>query len=355
MPDFVLAFLFYGYGNRENEDVLLILRFSALLSFLFIVGCSESPETFKFSGHVMGTTYSVVLVETDLADSLFEETKVGVDEVLSRVDRDLSTYKPDSEIMRFNNADVGQTFMFGPHMQHVTDISIDVLEKSKGYFDPSIGPLVSAWGFGVNSQTSKPSKEIIEQLKSQANMSPVSWDGGRSFKKVGVGFIDYSAVAKGYGVDLVADYLREQGFKDFMVEVGGEIKVAGKNVERINWRMGIEQPDLMMRKAYNIAYITNVSMATSGDYRNYIDDEDGRYSHTINPISGYPVKNDIASVSVILESCAYADAWATALMAMGSEKGVTFASEHNIPAYFILRESKGFSAIATEQMKSYMN
>jgi thiamine biosynthesis lipoprotein len=173
-------------------------------------------------------------------------------------------------------------------------------------------------------------------------------------RKLADGFIDYSAIAKGYGVDRAAQALESIGFTNFLVEVGGEVRVLGTNASGEAWRLGIEQPDILGRKAYNVAHLKDVSMATSGDYRNFIEGSEGRYSHTIDPKTGYPVSSEIASVSVVMKDCASADAWATALLAMGRERALEYAERKNLAAFFIFREDDGFSSHASKQMQQYL-
>lgn len=337
------------------------MAFRLLLVFisLLIVGCSEDLDELSFNGQIMGTTYSVKLVEGGAVDfndqALHEKAKQRVQEALSGVDQALSTYKQDSELMQFNLSPVGSILVMGKEMREVTLLSLEILEASDGFFDPSIGPLVKAWGFGAGSSKSQPDEQELKRFLAQTGMRSLELIEGNRVRKAGEGFVDYSAIAKGYGVDRAAASLRVLGFQNFMVEVGGEVRVSGHNALGGPWRLGIEQPDFLERKAYNIVHISNVSMATSGDYRNFIDGPHGRYSHTINPQTGYPVSNDVASVSVIMDDCASADAWATALLAMGKDKALELSERLEIAAYFIVREEDGFSSYLTENMRKYVH
>ena len=337
----------------------LVHRYLVVALFLFLGGCNTEPRVYAFNGEIMGTTYSVKLVEGGVVD--FDDSempsiaKSAVANALARVDGALSTYKANSELMRFNQAAVGSISEMGVEMREVTTMSLEILKASDGFFDPSIGALVSAWGFGAFSQETAPSEDQIRALLAQSGMRFVKVVDGALIEKVGQGFIDYSAIAKGYGVDKVSEGLSSLGFENFMVEVGGEVRVAGHNVEGKPWRLGIEQPDILERKAYNVAHISDVSMATSGDYRNFIDGPEGRYSHTINPQTGYPVSNDVASVSVIMKDCSSADAWATALLAMGKEKALDMVEQRGVAAFFIFREADGFRSHASEKMQAYLH
>lgn len=306
----------------------------------------------------MGTTYSVKVVEggkVDFGDKgLHELTQRRVAQALDQVDRSLSTYKSQSELMRFNRATPGTEFEMGEEMREVTLLSLEILKASGGYFDPSIGPLVSAWGFGAESSSVAPSAEEVGLLLAKAGMRSLEIKESVSIRKVSDGFIDYSAIAKGYGVDRVAQVLESMGFINFLVEVGGEVRVLGTNAAGEAWRLGIEQPDILGRKAYNVAHLNDVSMATSGDYRNFIEGPEGRYSHTIDPLTGYPVSSEIASVSVVMNDCASADAWATALLAMGRNRALEYAEQKDLAAFFIFREGDGFTSQASKQMRQYL-
>lgn len=334
-------------------------RLVLLIALSSIHGCSNGPRVHAFSGAIMGTTYSVKLIEGGLPSFdnayVLNAAEALSYEALVQVDEALSTYKESSDLMRFNRSDVGSVFKMGDEMRDVTELSLEILKASDGFFDPSIGALISAWGFGALASDSSPSDDQVKVLLAESGMRFVKVVGGAEIKKVGMGFIDYSAIAKGYGVDKVAEALYSLGFENFMVEVGGEVRVAGHNAERSPWRLGIEQPDILDRKAYNVAHISDVSMATSGDYRNFIDGPKGRHSHTINPQTGYPVSNEVASVSVIMKDCASADAWATALLAMGKERALGVAQDQGLAAFFIFRDKDGFRSHATAKMLAYLH
>lgn len=337
----------------------MLLRYLFLgLVALQLAACSHDARVLSFGGEVMGTTYSIKVVEGGSVDfndeGLSELTQRSVVQALDQVDSALSTYKTQSELMRLNRAMPGAEFEMGEEMREVTLLSLNILEASGGYFDPSIGPLVSAWGFGAESSSVAPDEQEVALLLSKAGMRSLEVEDSVRVRKVADGFIDYSAIAKGYGVDRAAQALESIGFTNFLVEVGGEVRVLGTNSSGEAWRLGIEQPDILGRKAYNVAHLKDVSMATSGDYRNFIEGSEGRYSHTIDPKTGYPVSSEIASVSVVMKDCASADAWATALLAMGRERALEYAERKNLAAFFIFREDDGFSSHASKQMQQYL-
>jgi thiamine biosynthesis lipoprotein len=196
------------------------------------------------------------------------------------------------------------------------------------------------------------STQVSELLRLSAFKS-VALENGR-LRKLNNGSIDFSAIAKGYAVDAVSEYLSRIGQENYLIELGGEIYAAGTNQAGVSWRLGIEEPDFMGRKSYNVVEINNQALATSGDYRNFIEENGHRYSHTIDPKTGYPVERSVASVSVIAATCAEADAWATALSAMGSEKAVNFAEENKLNAFFILRQDESFLTAVTGEFGRHL-
>lgn len=326
---------------------------------LSLMGCTDKPVTTEFSGPIMGTAYNVKIIsDSELPTTQYRMLNDGILAQLNGVDVSLSTYKPSSELMRFNNLDVGDSLVVSEKAYKVFELSMSLLEKSDGYFDPSVGTLVSAWGFGAQAAdagSSPPTEMEVNSLLASSQMRLVEMiPETRELRKVSKGFVDLSAIAKGFAVDEVHDYLLREGFTDFMVEVGGEISVSGLNAMRQKWRLGIERPDFNSRSAYTIAHISDVAMATSGDYRNFIGGGETRYSHTINPVTGYPAKTDLASVSVISSSCASADAWATGFMAMGYERASNIADELGLAVYFIRRNDAGFISSMSQSMKQYL-
>lgn len=328
-------------------------------SLLLLIGCSDKLVSTEFSGPIMGTGYNVKIIsDSSISPEQYQTLSDGILVKLNAVDAALSTYKPSSELMRFNELDVGESLVVSEDTFGIVELSLLLLKKSGGYFDPSIGPLVSAWGFGAQAtpdSASAPSEKEIASLLEGSQMRMVELvPETRALLKASEGFMDLSAIAKGFAVDKVHEYLIHQGFTDFMVEVGGEVSVSGLNASRQNWRLGIERPDFGSRTAYTIAHISDVAMATSGDYRNFIGGGESRYSHTINPITGYPARTDLASVSVIATSCALADAWATAFMAMGYERAIKLADELGLAVYFIRRSDTGFVAATSQAMKQYL-
>ncbi len=289
---------------------------------------------FSFSGNVMGTTYQVKIIlpkEQKLPEGIGEK----IHACLEKIDNLMSTYKSESELSRFNQYEGNDPFAVSPETREVFKISLDVAQQTNGALDITVFPLVEIWGFGPKTVEQPPTREQVE-----AELKRVDY---RKIEIVPEGIkkhkpdiqCDFSAVAKGYAVDKVAELLDQFSFNSYMIEVGGEVRVKGEKYSGTPWSIGIEKPTSMGHSALLAIKLKDRAMATSGNYRNFYIWEGKKYSHEIDPYTGYPVPNTIASVSVIHPSCAYADAYATAFMVMGLEKGLRFAEEKHIPALFI--------------------
>lgn len=299
----------------------------------------------------MGTTYSITVVADQLPpDDLSQQ----IDRLLSKVDRSMSTYKDESEISRFNRLSVGQTQKISSEFAEVIRISQKIWHQSNGAFDPTIGPLVDLWGFGpVDREGQVPSSESIEQVLSNVGFESIVLED-LTLSKLAPVALDVSAVAKGYAVDLVANHLEMLALPDYLVEIGGEIRVSGTNPDGQPWRIALEQPQLFAA-VDRVIEISDSAIATSGDYRNYFEKDGVRYSHTIDPRTGMPIRHKLASVSVIAESCAEADAWATALSVMGAVESKKLANQLGLAVYMLVREDDQFVAEHSDKFEQYLH
>ena len=299
----------------------------------------------------MGTTYSITVVADQLPpDDLSQQ----IDRLLSKVDNSMSTYKDESEISRFNRLSVGETIEISSEFAEVIRISQSVWHQSNGAFDPTIGPLVDLWGFGpVDREQQIPSTESIEQVLTTIGFESVVLQG-LTLSKLRPVALDLSAVAKGYAVDLVANHLEMLALPDYLVEIGGELRVSGANPEGIPWRIALEQPQLFAA-VDKVIELTDIAIATSGDYRNYFEKGGVRYSHTIDPRNGMPIRHQLASVTVITESCAEADAWATAFSVLGADESAELANKLGLAAYMLVREDDQFMALHSDAFDVYLD
>ena len=322
--------------------------FPILLSAL--VGCQNQLIT--ISGPTMGTTFQVKIVQREItlsADVLEREINVR----LTEVNRQMSTYRDNSEITQFNRSRSTDWFGVSSDFAYVLHIAREISTWSDGAFDVTIGPLVNLWGFGPNAIPDRiPSPDSIVAYRALVGYKKILIDlSAPALKKeLPEIYCDLSAVAKGFGVDRVASYLDSLGINHYFIEIGGELRTKGHNHLRQPWRIGIASPagqgELQKALALN-----NMSMATSGDYHNYFERDGVRYSHTIDPRTGRPITHALASVSVIHKSCAYADGLATAINVMGPEKGFAFAEKRNLAVFMIVRQEDGFVEKMTSDFK----
>lgn len=321
-----------------------------LASFLFLglllSGCEPRVdyEAHRFSGPTMGTTFNVTLVVTDQSPSVDPSTiQAGLERELAQINQQMSTYIDDSELMQFNRSEVGQWQSLSAPLAEVLAISRRISERSEGAFDITVGPLVDLWGFGPQAEPEQvPSDAAIAAARSEMGYAQVALDGQRARRLSDVR-LDLSAVAKGYGVDHLADWLEAQGYEHYLVEIGGEVRLSGSSPRGDAWRIGVEQPSLVQGDGRKALALTDIAMATSGDYRNYYERDGVRYSHTIDPRTGRPIAHRLASVTVLAPTSAEADAWATALNVLGPEAGMALAEREKLPVYMIVKTDDGFT------------
>ena len=321
-----------------------------LIASVLSVGCSSKPEVIELSGTKMGTTYNITVVADQLPpDDLHQR----IDNLLSLVDNSMSTYKSDSELSRFNRMAVGQEMQISEDFARVLQISHDVWQRSGGAFDPTIGPLVDLWGFGPTvTDNTAPSTQQLSLAVRDIGFQHLILDD-LSLSKTRPVQLDLSAVAKGYAVDLVADMLEMLGLPDYLVEIGGEIRASGSNPNGQIWRVAIEEPALIS-SVNRVIPVAESAVATSGDYRNYFEQEGIRYSHILDPRSGSPIKHNLASVTVLSNSCAEADAWATAFLVMGAEPSLQLAEQLKLPIYLLTKEGDTFKGANSEAFEPFL-
>jgi thiamine biosynthesis lipoprotein len=326
--------------------------FFLLLTSILVSGCDHAPEIIKISGSKMGTTYHVTIVADQPAPADLAEQ---IDQVLNAVDQSMSTYKSQSELSQFNRLPIGEQVKASDQLWAVLQASEQVWQQSSGAFDPTVGPVVDLWGFGpVPTQDTIPADQDIAAALAGAGYQHLQLDStAQTISKQKAIALDLSAVAKGYAVDQVAELLEMLALPDYLVEVGGEMRLSGSNPEGNPWRIAIELPSLMPQ-VQEVIEIHNGAMATSGDYRNYFEKDDVRYSHTIDPRNGKPITHSLASVTVITDFCADADAWATALMVLGEEEGMAIANQYSIPAYMLIREGESFRVHSSSAFQPYL-
>ena len=328
--------------------------FFAALILVAVGGCSLGPETLKFGGESMGTTYHITVHGLPKGVTP-EAAKHATEDALTDVDRRMSTYKPDSELSRFNAHASQEPFPVSAETAEVFRISRQVSEASGGAFDITVGPLVNAWGFGPEKISGDPDDATIAALRERVGWQLVEVrDDNTLVKKRPDLYCDLSAVAKGYGVDKAAEALDRLGVGNYLVEVGGEVRTKGVNPAGQSWRLAIEKPTDEGQRLQLLVGLSGTSLATSGDYRNFRLENGRRLSHEIDPRTGRPITNNVASASVIHPSCAWADAYATALMILEPEAGYAFAQKNHLAVYLLERLPTGeFVARQTEEFGKY--
>ncbi len=332
-----------------------------LWPMLLIQGCSSEIEPIHIYGDTMGTTYTVTI-----ADSRNEinsnQVKTGIDSVLLVVNASMSTYDEYSEISAINRQKNADWIGISEDLSIVLSEAHYLSEVTAGLFDITIMPLIRLWGFRTRDRDSywkPPSEEKIDSVKNEIGYQKFSVDGNR-FKKTDPALqLDVNALAKGFGVDKVAQYLEYLGYKNYLVEIGGEVRCSGYNQQKIKWTIGIDSPILNSQPGaalYNIVELKEMSMATSGDYRNYIIYNDQLFSHILNPITGRPTQSVVSSTTVLAPTCMLADGLATALLVMDSEAGMHLINSlQEVEALMILRDVNGsFTEYKSEGFESYI-
>ena len=321
---------------------------ASILSMFTLFSClTKSEEVVHITGNTMGTYYSVKVVGSDVDR---EALKLQVDGLLKEVNNVFSTYIKDSELSKLNKSHLSTPIEITPVLAEVLKLSKSIYKDSEGAFDVTIGPLVNLWGFGPDKIRKQPTDQEIMKKMSDVGSDHFKLIESSIIKSKPNLYIDLSAIAKGQGVDDVALILTSIGFKSFLVEIGGEVRGQGLKPDGSKWRIGIEKPSEELGQAIQkIIDLENMSIATSGGYRNYLEYGDKIFSHTINPKTGRPVDHKLVSVSVLNPSCAVADAWATAFMVLGAEKGLDIANRLGLKAYFLVKTDKGFKELQSSK------
>ena len=273
-----------------------------------------------------------------------EISEKHLDSLIHTVNQSLSTYMPDSDISRINSGDT--TVILDPYFIEVFQKSEKIYSDSEGAFDPTIGIMVNAWGFGPVEAIPDLDESKVDSLMESVGFDKLKLDQGKLIKSHPLTYLDFNANAKGYGVDVIGRFLESKGVKDYLVEIGGEIRARGKNTKGLPWKVAIEKPNFDGSRSFQaIIELKDESIATSGNYRKFkVDSITGeKYAHTIDSRTGYPSKSDLLSASVIGSmDCADADGYATAFMAMGSEKTRAFLETHKqMKAFLIYSDRDG--------------
>ncbi|MBT8077913.1 MAG: FAD:protein FMN transferase [Gammaproteobacteria bacterium] len=336
--------------NIRKISIMIVL-----LPGVLIAACDRQLPELELTGATMGTSYSVKLAGvTENANTA--DLHREIQSIVDGLQQSMSTYIEESEVSRFNASRSMEWFTVSADLCGVVAEAQTISEFTGGAFDITVGPLVNLWGFGPDGSVAAPvdDADVAEKLMTVGH-SHLRADCTRpALKKSNPElYIDLSAYAKGYAVDRVFSHVAESGFDNFLVEIGGELRSYGRNARNRPWSIAIENPDPASRSVHSIVKLSNKAFATSGDYRNSFEFEGVRYSHTINPRTGKPVTHSAASVTVVADSAAYADAVATALLVMGPDAGLGFAERHDIAAMFLVRTSDALEQRASRAFAAF--
>ena len=345
------------YSRREV--IRQAVGLAVATPFLSLIACDGGGTGRKLTlvtGTTMGTTYSVKIPKMPASvDRLAMENDIAA--ILETVNEQMSTYRPESELSRFNAATSDSWTEVSPATLAVIREALRMSRLSGGAFDPTIGPLVGLWGFGAGSRRQDvPSRHQIEETlggigyrKVRTKASPPSIAKSRDDVRV-----DLSGIAKGFGVDKIAEYLERIGVEYYLVEIGGELRGRGYNQRGGVWRVGIEKPAAAPGTGHRVVHLGGQALATSGDYRIFFERQGARYSHIIDAHNGWPVDHGLASVTVIAPTTMQADALSTALMVLGPEAGSDLARREKIAAFFIAKAGNGYVEIVSPEFVRYL-
>lgn len=287
----------------------------------------------------MGTTYNVVAVDhTNSVDQAQVQNAVSV--ALNQVNRSMSNWDKTSEISKINAIQDDQTTTMSPQLARVMTAAADVNAASDGRFDTTIGSLIELWGFGAPGSQSMPDDAQIDLARARSGHSNTLRINETSIQKTQPSTQVYLAgIGKGYGADHVGKALESLGITDYMVEIGGDLYASGRNPSGQRWQIGIETPDASDRGILGVIGVSGMGLASSGDYRNYFEINGQRYSHLIDPATGRPIEHRTASATVIADNAMLADAWSTAMLILGRERGLEIAAKHDIAVQFVERDA----------------
>ena len=332
------------FGGPEVSKDFLLSRRTFLATPLVLAACQPGKGVINLTGQTMGTNYTIVVVDQNrkIEKSALQSS---VDAALAQVNSELSNWDAGSEVSRLNALKTNAKTAMSPAMAAVMNGAAEVHGATDGQFDVTMGPLIELWGFGAQGKLGAvPTDAEIEATLAKIGQSnSLTIEGNMISKSNPEAQIFLSAIGKGYGVDRIADVVRAAGATDFMVEIGGDLVTSGRNPEGQHWQIGIESPNLADSGLEKVARISGMGMATSGDYRNYFEVDGQRFSHILDTKTGRPVTHKTASVSVLAENAMMADAWATAMLVLGRDRGLEIANQRDLAVLFLDRDENSNS------------
>lgn len=314
------------------------------------IGCvasvSESMSSAELSGATMGTRYSIKCW-SQTPSATTQSLQTEVDELLERINEQMSTYLPDSELSQFNASPAGEWFAVSKPTAFVTSEALRFHQHTNGASDVTVGPLVKLWDFGpgrgpLNGEPTSPAADKLANTRSITGAKHLESrpDPPALRRSIDGLEVDLSSIAKGYAVDAIAELLIDRDFDNFMVEIGGEVRAGGTRQDGKPWRIGVESPNVELRAIHKVVSLMDMALATSGDYRNFRVIDGQKISHIIDPKSGSPLPYRGWSVTLLAKTCLEADALATALLVMGEDQGYDWCREYNVAAMFLIRDGE---------------
>lgn len=327
---------------------LLIMLVIGILVF----GPKEQQEL-HLTGPTMGTIYNVKLSHPQDVEPTALQNQI--DTLLVNINKLMSTYDPESELSQFNSSQSTDWYPLSEQTLVVLKEAKRLGELSNGVLDVTVGPLVNLWGFGPDAKPETvPSEQEIVAVRQRIGLDKLLLSEQAARKTVADLYVDLSTIAKGYAVDQIAVFLEQAGYTDYLVEIGGEMRVSGVKTNGLEWRIAIEKPVSTERSVQRVMSIGSNAVATSGDYRNYYEQDGVRYSHLIDPSTGFPIQHSLVSVTVIHPSSMTADGLATALIVMGLDKALELARQNNLSVLLIARENDQYKEYTTGNFDDYV-
>lgn len=334
--------------NKSQIAAVLVIVLAAAAGAVFIFKNPPQADFAFFRGQTMGTTWSVRVADAPSDPAALEKIRADIEAVLKTVNREMSIYDPESLVSQLNRLEADVPMEIPPSLFHVLRFSLELAETTGGAFDPTVGPLVNLWGFGPDGIVRNiPGPEQIQSARARVGYEKLQLSGSNLVqKKQSDVYADLGAVAKGYGVDVVAEMLAAQDFTNCLVEIGGEVRAVGTSMPDRKWRIGVQRPNFNAEAGpglQGVLHLAGMAAATSGDYQNFYTTESGEtFSHIIDPRTAEPVGHSTAGVTVLASDCMTADGWATALYVLGPENGLPLIEKQScVEALFAVREPDG--------------
>ncbi|MBZ6074344.1 FAD:protein FMN transferase [Aeromonas schubertii] len=329
-----------------------------ILPLILLQACQPKPEMTRIEGRTMGTFYAVTLADPFPGGERALQRRV--DALLLEINREISTYDPDSVISRFNRAQDTRPHPIPERMAKIVAQGIEAGERTRGQLDVTVGPLVNLWGFGPDKRPNKtPDEQAIAAARERVGIDKLEQSRGSDgqpllAKRRPDLYLDLSTLGEGAGSDAIAELLEQAGVHNYLIEIAGAVRSQGHNPKGKPWRVAIVDPSDQPGAFQAVVTPKGMAVSTAGSYRNYYERDGVRYSHIIDPVTGHPISHKLVSATVILPSALEADAYDTALMVMGPEKAMAYARDHRLAAFLVIKTPQGFASRHTPEFEPYL-